>query len=176
VNIKIRPGSRASIAAALQKLDDYEAMREREMTTFLDRLRQVGQAEATKRFAEAQYDGTNDVVVTAERTERGWRIIAQGEAVAFIEFGSGVFQPPYPSDALVQHERGVYGRGQGANENGWIYEGEGGIGAIPVRDRNGVEKDGVWRTWGNPPAMAMYYAVRAMRDAAPRIAKEVFGS
>ena len=176
MKIKIRPGSRASIAAALQKLDDYEAMREREMTTFLDRLRQVGQAEATKRFAEAQYDGTNDVVVTAERTERGWRIIAQGEAVAFIEFGSGVFQPPYPSDALVQHERGVYGRGQGANENGWIYEGDMGTGGVQMYNRNGEPKPGVYRTKGNPPAMAMYYAVRAMRDAAPRIAKEVFGS
>lgn len=160
--------------AALRSLDDYAAMREREMTTFLDRLRQVGQAEAAKCFAEAQYDGTNDVTVTAERTDRGWRIIASGQAVAFIEFGSGIYQPPYPADAAVQHTRGTYGRGQGDNINGWIYEGEGGPGAIPVRDRQGNEKEGVWRTWGNPPAMAMYRAVRAMQEAAPQIAREVF--
>lgn len=175
MKITVRPGSRASAAAAVRQLGNMEALYAREMTTFLDRLRQVGQAEAGKRFADAQYDGTNDVKVHAERTDRGWRIVASGQAVAFIEFGSGVFQPSYPADAPVQHSRGTYGRGQGDNVNGWIYAGEGGPGAIPAKDKNGAEKNGVWRTWGNPPAMAMYYAVRAMRDAAPQIAREVFG-
>lgn len=175
MRIKVKPGSRSSINAAIRALDDYVAMREREMTTFLDRLRQVGQAEAQKRFAEAQYDGTNDVVVSAERTDRGWRIIAQGEAVAFIEFGSGVTMPDYPADAPVQHPRGAYGQGKGADPNGWVYVGDPGTGGVQMYDRTGEPKPGVYRTKGNPPAMAMYFAVRAMRDAAPAIAKEVFG-
>ncbi len=176
MKITVRPGSRSSVSAAVKQLGDIEARYAREMTTFLDRLGQVGMEEAQKRFTDAQYDGTNDVTVTAERTDRGWRIIASGEAVAFIEFGSGVFQPAYPADALVHHQRGTYGRGQGGNVDGWIYKGEGGPGSIPVKDQRGNIKPDVHRTWGNPPAMAMYFAVRAMRDAAPQIAREVFGS
>ncbi len=176
MKIKIKPGSRASVFAAVDEIDREIAKIEKNLPEYVRRLTEIGRAEAERRFAEAKYDGTNDVVVTAERTDRGWRIVASGDAVAFIEFGSGVYQPPYPADALVHHTRGTYGRGQGGNVDGWIYKGEGGPGAIPVKDHRGNVKPDVHRTWGNPPAMAMYFAVRAMQQAAPMLAREVFGN
>lgn len=147
---------------------------EAKVSEFVRRLAEVGTETAQMYFSAAQYDGTNDVTVHSEATPSGYRIVAEGEAVAFIEFGSGVLQPPYPSDAVVMHPRGSYGQGKGANPNGWVYVGEPGTGGVQMYDRRGNPKEGVYRTKGNPPAAAMYYAVRAMRDAAPSIAKEVF--
>lgn len=173
--IKIRLGSQKSINAAIAELDRELKTREQKLNTFIERLAEIGRQTAAEIFATAQYDGTNDIVVTAEKTARGYKVVASGNAVAFIEFGSGVTMPPYPADAAVQHGRGVYGRGQGANEKGWIYVGEQGTGGIPVMSRKGEVRPGVYRTKGNPPAAAMYYAVRAMQEAAPQIAREVFG-
>lgn len=138
------------------------------------RLAEVGAETAQTLFYSAQYDGTNDVTVRSEAAPGGYRVVAEGEAVAFIEFGSGVLQPPYPSDAAITHPRGSYGQGKGANPNGWVYVGDPGTDGIQMYGRKGVPKEGVYRTKGNPPAAAMYYAVKAMRDAAPSIAKEVF--
>ncbi|MBQ2768093.1 MAG: hypothetical protein IJF49_08480 [Clostridia bacterium] len=160
----------------LRNLDRLSRSRiEARIGAFIARLAEVGEQEARMRFAAAAYDGTNDVKVHAEPTADGYRVVAEGQAVAFIEFGSGILQPPYPADAAVSHPRGVYGQGKGSNLNGWVYVGEQGSSGVQMYDRHGSPKEGVYRTKGNPPAAAMYHAVRAMRDAAPEIAREVFG-
>ena len=175
MKIKIKLGSSRSVNAAIAAIDRALDTNGARMEIFLDRLAEVGRMTAEQYFLAAAYDGEYDVKVTAEQTERGYRIVASGQSVAFIEFGSGVTMAPYPADAAVQHARGTFGKGQGANPNGWVYVGAPGTGGIPMRDRKGVEKPGVYRTKGNPPAAAMYHAVRAMQEAAPRIAREVFG-
>ncbi len=176
MKIKVKPGSRRSVNAAISALDNAVYDRDRQMDVFLRRLTEIGRAEAERLFAVAEYDGDNDVTVTAERTDRGYRIVASGQSVAFIEFGSGVTMPNYPADAPVQHARGTFGQGKGADPRGWVYVGEPGTGGVQMYDRNGEPKPGVYRTKGNPPAAAMYHAVRAMQEAAPRLAREVFGA
>ena len=44
-------------------------------------------------FASAEYDGINDVTVSMETGDNVWRIVASGEAVLFIEYGSGIVYP-----------------------------------------------------------------------------------
>lgn len=44
-------------------------------------------------FASAEYDGVNDVTVSMETEDNTWRIVASGEAVLFIEYGSGITYP-----------------------------------------------------------------------------------
>lgn len=176
MKITVRPGSRSSTNAAIRAIDDAVYDRDRKMDVFLRRLTEIGRRKTEELFASAEYDGENDVVVTAERTDKGYRIVASGQSVAFIEFGSGVTMPSYPSDAAAQHTRGTFGQGKGADPNGWVYVGEQGTGGIPMRSRSGEAKPGVYRTKGNPPAAAMYHAVRAMQEAAPGLAREVFGS
>lgn len=176
MKITVRPGSKRSVNTAVQAINDALYDRDKNMDLFLRRLTEVGERKARELFAAAEYDGDNDVTVTAERTDRGYRIVASGQSVAFIEFGSGVTMPSYPADAAVQHERGTFGQGKGADPRGWVYVGEQGTGGIPMRNSLGEVKPGVYRTKGNPPAAAMYHAVRAMQEAAPQIAREVFGS
>lgn len=174
--IKIRLGSRRDAAAARRAISTLEEkMTAQAMDRFLERLCEVGRQTAAEIFAGAQYDGDNDVSVTVEKRGGGYAVSACGQAVAFIEFGSGVSMPPYPADAAAQHGRGEYGQGKGANPAGWVYAGEQGTGGRPVHDRSGAEKPGIYRTRGNPPAAAMYAAAKAMREAAPELAREVFG-
>ena len=45
--------------------------------------------EASVRFTTAMYDGTNDVQVRVDPIDGGYAIVAKGEVVCFIEFGTG---------------------------------------------------------------------------------------
>lgn len=174
MKIKIRPGSRSSIESAIDRLKERERFYQERIDVLVEKLAEVGRRKAEEVFATAEYDGAKDITVTTEKTETGWRIAANGESVAFVEFGTGITQPDYPADAKVTHEHGTFGQGKGANPNGWVYYGEPGSSGRPIYDRNGNQKEGVYRTMGNPPAMAMYLAVREMRDAVGTLAKEVF--
>lgn len=114
------------------------------------------------------YAGTNDVVISVEPTATGYKVVATGQAVLFIEFGTGILNPEHPQSSEFGFSHGTYGKGKGANEKGWIYVGEQGNAGQPIRE-------GVYRTYGNPPAKAMYYAAKDMKAEIYTIAKEVFG-
>ena len=130
----------------------------------------IGVHEASVRFSSAMYDGVNDVTVTLDEKGKGYSIIADGTAVAFIEFGSGVYHnssEPYPNprpEGVVGI--GEYGKGRG-KRRAWFYKGEPGT--------NGeIQKNGVVKTRGNPAAMPMYYASEEMKRSVLQIAREVF--
>ena len=100
---------------------------------------------------------------------------ANGNSVAFIEFGSGKTYEEYPSDKLpkgvVPH--GEYGKKKGRKPP-WVYVGEAGDNGTVLAHK----KDGraVVRTMGNPPARAMYNASKVFdKDHVLQVAKEVFG-
>ena len=130
----------------------------------LKELAEIGVKEASVRFTTAMYDGVNDSSVSLEATNNGYTIVAAGHAVAFIEFGSGVYHnssEPYPNprpDGIVGI--GEYGKGQGKRK-AWGYRNE--AGEVVV-------------THGNPAAMPMWYASEEMRSKIQRIAQEVFGT
>lgn len=166
--------SEQGIKDAIKQIENYKKLVEQKTALLIERLAIIGAQEAAVRFASAQYDGVNDSEISVEPMANGWKIVASGEAVAFIEFGAGVYHngsEPYPNPPGRPSEVsniGEYGRGQGKHQ-GWVYEGEPGS--------NGkVLPDGKVFTRGNPAAMPLYYASQEMINQVTQIAREVFAS
>lgn len=158
--IRIDPFSEQSLDDAIQALNAYKerlALKEKEL---LKALAEHGVMVAQVKFTGAKYDGVNDVTVRFENDGNKATIFAEGKSVVFIEFGSGYkygyghplgenlgFVPGSWSD-------GEYGMGYWDNPDGWYYGGK--------------------KTYGNPPAMAMYQAITKMAENIGDIATEVF--
>lgn len=161
-----------SIDRTIKEIKEYKKEVLEKMKLFAEKIAVIGASEASIRFTTAIYDGTNDVFVSLDSNGSGYVIEAKGKAVAFIEFGSGVYHnpsEPYPNprpDGVVGI--GEYGDGKG-KRRAWFYQGEPGT--------NGeVQKNGVVKTRGNPASMPMWYATEEMRKSIEQIAREVFGS
>jgi hypothetical protein len=152
-----------SITKAIKELKAYKKWVQTKTKELTERLALIGAREASVRFASAMYDGTNDVTVTMEPIENGYAVIASGQAVCFIEFGSGVYHnptEPYPSPrppGVVGI--GEYGKGRGKRKMWGFYQ-----------------DDVLVKTRGNPAAMPMWYATQEMENALLQIAREVFRS
>lgn len=150
----------ASVSRATRLLDDYYADLNRKADELCRRLAELGATRATMDYSGAYYDGTNDVSVAVEPIAHGYRVRAAGNAVLFIEFGSGTigFGHPDPGNyGPGTWSDGPNGKGHWANPNGWYYA-------------HGQ------KSMGNPPAAAMYHAEQEVKDAVERIANEVFNS
>ena len=141
----------------LQRYKRWVLKKEQELRV---RLAALGATVASIQFSRAVYNGTNDVTVRVDDTGSVAVIYAEGESVAFIEFGAGAkYGYGHPQAGEFGTGPGTYpeGKGHWDNEKGWWY-GHG------------------QHSYGNPPAMAMYDAVQKMTEDLTRIAKEVFGS
>ena len=77
-----------SINRAIKQIRKLDAEWDRKIDTLLQRLASIGATKASLDFSRAVYTGDNDVSVSVEPIENGYSIIASGEAVLFIEFGS----------------------------------------------------------------------------------------
>ena len=160
-----------SINSAIKELKAYKKEFLSKEQRLLEGLATLGVKEASVRFTTAMYDGVNDVSVSLDKIDNGYAIVASGQAVAFIEFGTGVYHntgEPYPNprpEGIVGI--GEYGQGKG-KRRAWFYKGEPGS--------NGeVQKNGVVKTRGNPAAMPMWYASEEMKNSILKLAREVFG-
>lgn len=155
--------STSSIKDAIKELKSFRDSIDAKKDELLEKLANIGVKEASVRFTTAIYDGVNDSSVTLEIIPDGYRIVAEGKAVAFIEFGAGVYHnpgEPYPKprpDGIVGI--GEYGKGLGKRQ-AWGFKDESGELVI---------------THGNPAAMPMWYASEEMRNNILKIAREVFG-
>ena len=154
--------SSKSIAQAIKELKAYRDSIESREKQLLEELAKIGVREASVRFTTAMYDGVNDSEVTLETIENGYRIVTEGHAVAFIEFGAGVYHnptEPYPNprpNGIVGI--GEYGKGFGKRQ-AWGFKDDSGELII---------------THGNPAAMPMWYASEEMRNSILTIARRVF--
>ena len=152
-----------SIENAITELKAFRDSLDRKKDKLLEELAKIGVKEASVRFTTAMYDGVNDSSVTLETIADGYCIKAEGQAVAFIEFGAGVYHnpgEPYPNprpSGIVGI--GEYGKGHGKRQ-AWGYKDDSGELVI---------------THGNPAAMPMWYASEEMRSKILKIAREVFG-
>ena len=155
--------STASIDNAIKELKAFRDSLDQKKDKLLEELANIGVKEASVRFTTAMYDGVNDSSVTLETITDGYCIKAEGKAVAFIEFGAGVYHnpgEPYPNprpSGIVGI--GEYGKGYGKRQ-AWGFKDDGGELVI---------------THGNPAAMPMWYASEEMRSKILKIAQEVFG-
>ena len=129
------------------------------------RLAEMGVVNASIEFSRAFYDGNNDTQMHLERRGDGrYAVVAQGEAVLFIEFGSGAtygYGHPEPQG----FGPGTYpGEGHWDDPNGWY---------LP---KDKWAADGSKHSYGNPPAMAMYNTVKELERELDRVVREVFAS
>lgn len=172
MRIKVRL-SQKGIKQAQRELHEYRQALNSRLQEFVRRLTLEGYEVAKLKFSAAAYDGDNDVTVRVEQNGTKARIIASGKSVLFIEFGTGTTHAEHPSGMFAH---GTFGKGYGDSNkypHGWVYSGPKGTGGLPVLDKDGNERPGVYRTKGNPPAEAMWGAVTKMAESVERIWREV---
>lgn len=162
MKITINPFDSKSIAEAIKRLEQYKKDFRTKEELFVRRLAEIGVSVASAGFATADYDGVNDVQVTMTQNGASATVIAFGETVGFIEFGTGVKFPEWDSSGMeyTPPEHGTYGKGQGANPRGWYFKQSDGAKAR--------------HTYGNPPAEAMRTARDVMIEKVMQIAREVW--
>ena len=153
--------SDSSIKNAVKELRQYSAWVQSKEAELRSRLAMLGATVASIRFSRAIYNGSNDVSVRVDDTGSVAVIYAEGESVAFIEFGSGKKHGyGHPEASKFGFGPGTWsdgpeGKGHWDDPNGWWY---------------GHSK----HSFGNPPAMAMVAARDAIVEEVTRIATEVF--
>ena len=162
MKITVNPFDKKSVENAIQLVTQYKRDFETKESEFLRRIAEIGVRVAQSGFATADYDGVNDVVVSMERTDSGYSVVASGQTVGFIEFGTGVRHPEWDNTGMdyTPPKHGTYGKGLGKNPHGWWFK----------------QNDGgrATHTYGNTPAEAMRTARDEMVENVIRIAREVW--
>ena len=161
MNITIDPFDKKSIDTAIKTLGKYKKDFLKKEAEFIRRLKELGVSVASVGFATADYDGMNDVLIAETQNGNRAAVIAYGETVGFIEFGTGVRYPEWDSSSTdyTPPKHGTYGDGKGANSKGWWFS------TSPGSSRH---------TYGNPPAEAMLTARNSMVEEIITIAREVW--
>lgn len=158
--IKVNPLDKRSVNNAIKQIEAYKRnLMGEKCNKFVRRLAEKGYEIAKADFKAAKYDGDNDVTVNISGDGSSLKIVANGKAVCFIEFGAGVARGGgYPDDRKPDGIVGLgqFGKGHGATGKPWYYA-------------HGKMTD------GNPPAMAMLRARDTMVEEITQIAREVFG-
>lgn len=155
------PLSVSGIRKLQDELREYRNWQKEKAEELTERLAMLGASAASIRFSRAIYTGPKDAIVTVEAVPNGYRVKANGESVLFIEFGSGItYGSGHPEAQEFGMGPGTYpnGKGHWDDPRGWY---------LPK------EKGGI-HTYGNPPAMPMYEARKAIEQELPRIVREVF--
>lgn len=161
MKIVIDPFDKKSITAAIKTLERYEKEFQAKEAEFVRRLKEIGVSVAETGFSMTDYDGINDVLIAETQNGPRAAIIAYGETVGFIEFGTGVkFREYNSSDTeFTPPPHGSYGKGKGANPKGWWFSNSPGS---------------AQHTYGNQPAEAMLAARDAMVERVIQVAREVW--
>ena len=158
INIEL---TEQSLNNAIRELREYALWVQTKESELRSRLAMLGATVASIRFSGAIYNGAKDISVSVNDDGSVATITADGENVAFIEFGSGVkYGYGHPQAGEFGFGPGTWsdgpdGKGHWDNPKGWYY----GSGQ---------------HSYGNPPAMAMYSAVKEIAENVTRIAQEVF--
>ena len=126
------------------------------------RLAEYGLVLADASFSGAAYDGRKDVTVSVEENGNGYRIVAAGASVLFVEFGAGVtLGYGHPLAGAMGYGPGTYpGNGHWDDPGGWY---------LPKSKGGG-------HTYGNPPSKSMYQTAQDLRSEIASIAQEVFAT
>lgn len=156
VNLDVR-----SIDRAIKELQDYAKWLEEKTQQLAEKLATLGAVKVSLEYSRVAYIGNRDYQITVERDGEGYRVLADGESVLFLEFGAGA----------------TYGYGHPLNAEFGM-----GPGTYPPtdpdhphwNDPNGWHIPGGLHSYGNAPSMGMYLAARDMRNEIETIAKEVF--
>ena len=162
-----------SITQALRELRKQKRETDKKMTQLCKRLAELGAIRVSLEYSRAWYVGPNNVSVYVRKSGNGYKIVASGQSVAFVEFGAGAkYGGGYPTEETkVPPDIPVpgswstdptVGKGHWDSPNGWY---------LP----NGVVgKSGENHSFGNAPTMGMYQAGQDIRASIEQVAREVF--
>jgi len=161
MKIVVNPFDIKSINNAIKQIEVYQREFEVKEQEFVKRLAEIGLSVARTGYQVADYDGEKDVVVSMNQAGTQATIVASGQTVGFVEFGTGVKYPEWSGNNVdfTPPPHGSYGKGKGKNPHGWWFTA--GAGASQ-------------HTYGNMPAEAMLTARDRMIEQVTRIAREVF--
>ena len=180
MKIKVRL-SDAGLRDAERQIQEYKTTLNQKAQEFARALADKGLDVAKVRFANAKYAGSNDVSCHVEQNGNTCTIIAEGKAVAFIEFGTGVTHQGWGAAGTVGPlplpdnigEHGTYGKENGKHKR-WYYYGDPGNAGTYVDTVPG--KGQLNYTSGNDAAMAMWGAVEEMASQVEATWREVWNS
>jgi hypothetical protein len=158
----------ASIKNGIKELQQYKRWIVEKEAELLSRLASLGATVASIEFSRAIYNGSKDVSVRVDDTGSVAVIYAEGESVAFIEFGAGIYYNngnAHPYAAEFGYGVGTYPSEHPPNRaihpGYWWYKGADGAKHLSL---------------GTQASMPIYYASEHMRNNAVARAVEVFGS
>lgn len=152
---------RASIDKAIRDVEEYQRWLTTKTDELVQELAKEGVAIASAKFASAQYDGDNDVLVSWTSEGQGTAVVmADGSTALFIEFGTGIAFPDSHPEATADVFHGTWsegplGKGHWDDPNGWYY----------AHGKKSI---------GNPANMSMYQTVRELETKFATIARRVF--
>ena len=161
---------------AIAEIESYQKELDEKVHILMERLAEIGIEEATVRFANAIYDGTNDVRVNNTPVwidKNKLAISATGKSITFIEFGAGVHYAAesHPKAGDFGFTRGGDGDHLGKLDS-WRYSGNPGTNGEVITEG---KHQGEVKTYGNPANRALYDSAKEMREQITKIAEEVFG-
>lgn len=155
----------ASVSAAIAEVEAYKKSIDTKIHQLIDRLVRNGEEYAIYRLSSHIYTGDTINSVTGYRKgNKG--VILVGGAALWLEFGTGVVANacpqgwyPHPlAGYMGMAGIGDYGKGHGADPDGWWYP-----------------KDGEWHhTYGIPATQFMYRTFQDLVREEPELAKEIF--
>ena len=176
----------ASIDRAIEQINWLKA-RLAKLETYHERLAQLGVKVAQDAFTAiaSRKSDYADIVVSYRLTENGFEITAQGEKVAYAEFGAGIYYngiEPY-GDAEIKRPADIDPIGQHYQDiptsYGWtkdykIVNYSKGMRKAWGYYTDPINKTGLVLTHGTPAVQGLYKADKAIHEEAVRIFDEVF--
>ena len=148
----------ASVKKAADRLKDYSDEFDEKATEVCRRLAEIAKFRFIREFYRVHYDGNDDTKIDTDPIQGGYRLRASGQAVLFIEFGSGAIGGGHPDAGPYgpgTWSDGPNGKGHWQDQDGWYY----------AHGQKSI---------GNPPAAGMYWAEQEVKASVNRISDEVF--
>lgn len=162
--ITVDPYSPMSIDFAIAEVRRHEKWVKEKSMELCKRLAEIGANVASIHFSSGFLDENDDVTVTVRPINNGYSVVANGQSVCFLEFGTGVaagngydtseIHPPVPIEPGSWS--GTKGTGEFAKYGSWHYN----------------KRKYTMTT----PRMGMYHASVETKRVMEKIAQEVFGS
>ena len=155
--------STRGLAGLAHYLDSYKKWLEKKCDELAEKLAALGATSASIGFAQAMYDSPHkDFAISVHHDGPGaYTVRADGTDVLFIEFGAGdTMGHGYPPEEIGEFGPGTYNpeSDKWKNPNGWFYRFGGTL----------------YHSYGNPPNMPMYNAVKNLEQELQSIVSEVF--
>lgn len=168
MNVTVNVFDPRDMQLATDEIAEYLADLQIKANEICERLATIGAVSASFGFRRAIYNGVNDTEISVEPIDNGYAIHARGNAVLFIEFGSGAtygYGHPEPEE----YGPGTFpGKGHWNDPKGWWFPKD------SVSAQTGSDR--YVHSYGNPPAAAMYEAQQEVIRRIQEVADEVFAT